>query len=185
MQLNLFLPSPKWYHRLMRSLKAESPRELAHSILVGTPDASPPKERVISRQTLSSDFLVFIPHAIEPDWDNVWAPRLAGFPVNIVYAARIEGVDLAQATYVFDPGTFVEGAQSRQMRYRSAIDSDFSVLVKLHRDGGIDTFKYRGSELICEAAGPDFRTGMIHTTACGLALDEPIDNQDSARQPCD
>ncbi len=59
------------------------------------------------------------------------------------------------------------------MRYRLVIGSDFSVLVKLHRDGGIDTFKYRRAELICEASGPDFRTAMIHTTACGLALDEP------------
>ena len=54
-------------------------------------------------------------------WDNVLAPRLAGFPVNIVYAARIEGVGLAQATYVFDPGTFIEGEQTRQMRYRPTI----------------------------------------------------------------
>lgn len=69
------------------------------------------------------------------------------------------------------------------MRYRSAIDSDFSVLVKLHRDGGIDTFKSRRAELICEESGSDFRTAMIHATACGLALDEPVDNQDSAWQP--
>ena len=32
-----------------------------------------------------------IPHAIEPQWDNVWDPRLAGFPVNIVYAAKHRG----------------------------------------------------------------------------------------------
>jgi hypothetical protein len=98
---------------------------------------------------------------------------LAGFPVNIVYAARIEGVGLAQATYVFDPDTFVDGEQSRQMRYRPTIDSDLSVLVVLHRKGRIETFKYRGSELICEACGPDFQTAMIHTTAYGLATDEP------------
>jgi hypothetical protein len=89
---------------------------------------------------------------------------------------------MACATYIFDPDTFVESEQSRQMRYRSAIDSDFSVLVVLYRDGGIDTFKYRGSEMICEASGADFRSAMIHTTACGLALDEPIDNQKPARQ---
>lgn len=129
--------------------------------------------------------MAFIPHAIEPHWDNVRAPRLAGFPVNIVYAARIEGTGLARATYVFDPGTFVESEQSRQMLYRPTVDNEFSVLVVLHRDGRIDTFKYRGSELICEASGSDFRTAMIHTTACGVALDEPIDSQQSARQPCD
>jgi hypothetical protein len=91
----------------------------------------------MSKQTTSPDFLAPIPHAIEPHWDNVWAPRLAGFPVNIVYAARIEGVGLAQATYVFDPSTFVDGEQSRQMRYRPTIDSDFSVLVVLHRGAGL------------------------------------------------
>jgi hypothetical protein len=138
----------------------------------------------MSKQTWP-DCLAFIPHAIEPHWDNFWALRLAGFPVNIVYAARIEGVGLAQATYIFDPGTFVESEQSRQMRYRSAIDSDFSVLVKLYRDGGIHTFKYRGSEMICEASGADFRSAMIHTTACGLALAEPVDDPESARQPRD
>jgi hypothetical protein len=98
---------------------------------------------------------------------------LAGFPVNIVYAARIEGVGLAQATYVFDPDTFVDGEQSRQMRYRPTVDSDFSVLVVLHREGRIDTFKYRGPELICEACGADFQTAMIHTSAGGIAIDEP------------
>ena len=82
---------------------------------------------------------------------------------------------MGRAIYVFDPTTFVEGEQSRQMRYRPVIDSDFSVLVKLHQDGGIDTFKYRGSEMICEASGADFRSAMIHTTACGLALDETVD----------
>jgi hypothetical protein len=105
----------------------------------------------MSQEVTFVDCVAFIPHAIEPHWDNVWAPRLAGFPVNIIYAARIEGTGLAHATYVFDPGTFVEGEQSRQMRYRPTIDSDFSVLVVLHREGRIDTFKYRGSDLICEA----------------------------------
>jgi len=125
------------------------------------------------REQTSSDFLACIPHAIKSHWDNVWAPRLAGFPVNIVYGARIDGVGLAEATYVFDPGTFVESQQSRQMRYRSTVDSNFSVVVVLDRKGGMETFKYRGSELICEACGPDFRTAMIHATAFGLAPDEP------------
>ena len=105
-----------------------------------------------------------------------WAPRLAGFPVNIVYAASIDGVGLVQATYVFDPTTFIAGEQSRQMRYRPAIASDVSVLVVLHPGGRLETFKYRGSELICEASGSDFQSAMIHTTACGLALDETVDN---------
>ena len=127
----------------------------------------------MSNQATPPSFLACIPHAIEPHWDNVWAPRLAGFPVSIVYAVRIKGVGLAQAKYVFDPDTFIEGEQTRQMRYRPTTDSDFSVLVVLHREGRIDTFKYRGLELICEASGPDFLTAMIHTSAGGIAIDEP------------
>jgi hypothetical protein len=139
----------------------------------------------VSNGTGSGGFVAFIPYAIESDWDEIWAPRLAGFPVNLCYAESIQGCGMACATYVFDPGTFVDGVQSRQMRYRPTVDSDFSVLVVLHLEGRIETFKYRGLEMICEASGPDFRTAMIHTTARGLALDEPIDNQDSACQPGD
>jgi hypothetical protein len=128
--------------------------------------------RYMSREAVSRDFVAVIPSAIESDWDDIWAPRLAGFPVNLCYAEFIQGCGMACATYVFDPTTFVADEQSRQMRYRPEVESDFSVPVKLHRDGGIDTFKYRGSELICEASGTDFRSAMIHTTACGLALDE-------------
>ena len=40
---------------------------------------------VMSKEVPSLDFLRFVPHAIEAHWDNVYAPRLAGFPVNIVY----------------------------------------------------------------------------------------------------
>jgi len=127
----------------------------------------------MSNQATPPSFLACIPHAIESHWDNVWAARLARFPVNIVYAARIEGVGLAQATYVFDPDTFIDGEQSRQMRYYPIIESDFSVLVVLRPEGKIETFKYRASELICEACGPDFQTAMIHTSAGGLASDEP------------
>jgi hypothetical protein len=132
-----------------------------------------------------ADFLAFIPHAIEPHWDNIWAPRLAGFPVNIVYAARIEGGALAQATYVFVPSTFVQDERSRQMRYRPTIDSDFSVVVVLHPEGRIDTFKYHGSKLICEASGSDFRTVMIHTSAGGIAIDEPWTTEIGSLEPGD
>jgi hypothetical protein len=60
------------------------------------------------------------------------------FPLNIAYAARIAGVGLAQATYVFDPSTFAQDEGSRQMRYRPTVDSDFSLLVMLHQEGRID-----------------------------------------------
>ncbi len=123
----------------------------------------------MSRQAMAGDFVVFIPHAIESDWDDVDAPRLERFPVNLCYAEWIQGAGMASATSFFDPGTFVDGPQSRQIRYPPTVDSDFSVLVVRYRDGGIDTFRYRGSEMISEASGPHLRTTMIHTTACGDA----------------
>jgi hypothetical protein len=51
----------------------------------------------MSNQATPLDVLACVPMSSN-DWDNVWSPRLAGFPVNIVYAARIAGVGLAQAT---------------------------------------------------------------------------------------
>jgi hypothetical protein len=41
------------------------------------------------------------------------------------------------------------------MRYRPTVDSNFSVVVVLDPEGRIETFKYRGAELICEACGLD------------------------------
>ena len=54
----------------------------------------------MSKPTTSPDFLAFIPRVIEPPLGQCRAPRLTGFPVNIVCGARIEGVGLAQATYL-------------------------------------------------------------------------------------
>ena len=42
----------------------------------------------------------------------------------------------------------------------------------LRPQGRLETFKYRASELVCEACGPDFQTAMIHTSAGGIAIDE-------------
>jgi hypothetical protein len=58
----------------------------------------------MSREEKSRDFVAFIPNAIESDWDEIWAPRLAGFPVNLCYAEWIQGSGLVCATYVFDRG---------------------------------------------------------------------------------
>jgi hypothetical protein len=48
-------------------------------------------------------------------------------------------------------------------------------LVSSKGDGHIETRKYRGEELVCHAAGPDFQKAMIHTTILGLLEDEPAD----------
>ena len=38
----------------------------------------------------SPDFCGVHLHAIEPHWDDVYAPRLAGFPVKVCYAEWIQ-----------------------------------------------------------------------------------------------
>jgi len=45
-------------------------------------------------------------------------------------------------------------------------------------DGRIETRKYRGEELVCQASGQDFHEAMIHTTIVGLAEDEPASGTD-------
>jgi hypothetical protein len=127
---------------------------------------------IVSNGTVTDDFVAFIPYAIESDWDDIWAPRLAGFPVNLRYAEWIQNVGMVQSEYLFDPASFVQGEYSRQMQYRPTVRSDYSVLVVLHQNGRIDTFKHRGPELICEASGPDFLSAMVHTTARGIAPGE-------------
>jgi len=129
-------------------------------------------------QLVANIYHCIAPYAIESDWDDVYAPRLVGFPLNVFYAKWIQVRDVC-----FRSEYICCGEQSRQMRYRPTVD--FSVLVVLHIEGRMETFKYSGSALLCDASGPDFRTAMIHTTACGLALDEPIDHQDLAWQPGD
>jgi hypothetical protein len=39
-------------------------------------------------------------------------------------------------------------------------------------DGRIETRKYRGEELVCQASGTDFQKAMIHTTIVGPEEDE-------------
>jgi hypothetical protein len=126
----------------------------------------------VSREGVSRDFVASIPCAIESDWDDIWGPSLAGFPVNLRYAEWIQNVGMVQSEYPFDPASFVQGEYSRQMRYRPMVRSDFSVLIVLHQNGRIDTFKHRGPELICEASGLDFLSAMVHTTARGIAPGE-------------
>jgi hypothetical protein len=89
----------------------------------------------MTRRAMSRDFVAFIPCAIESDWDDIWAPRLAGFPVNVCYAESIQGAGVACATYVFDPGTFVDGAQSRCDTARRSTATSRSWLCTIQREG--------------------------------------------------
>ena len=133
----------------------------------------------MSKPTPSLDFLAFIPYAIESDWDDIWAPRLADFRSTCL-CGEDRGCWAGQRRTFSIRAHLSMDEQSRQMRYRPAIDSDFSVLVKLHRDGGIDTFKYRGSELICEASGVGLSQRNDSHDRMRLSPREPIDNRDLA-----
>jgi hypothetical protein len=54
-----------------------------------------------SDTSLPKHFPAFIPHPIESEWDARWAPRLAGFPVNICYGAG-RSTGIVRSTYYFD-----------------------------------------------------------------------------------
>jgi len=48
---------------------------------------APPSDLMDFVEAFPRVFLAFIPHPIESDWDPLYAPHLAGFPVNIYYAS--------------------------------------------------------------------------------------------------
>jgi hypothetical protein len=59
--------------------------------------------------------------------------------------------------------------------YRGEV-SRFGVEVDVCQgDDSFETRKYRGEELVWQAAAPDFQKAMIHTTILGLLEDEPAD----------
>ena len=45
-------------------------------------------------QLVANIYHCIAPYAIEPDWDDVYAPRLAGFPLNVFYAEWIQVRDV-------------------------------------------------------------------------------------------
>jgi hypothetical protein len=60
------------------------------------------------------------------------------------------------------PLTFAENSHDRRMRYYPRDPSPFWVEVVIRKaDRHIETRKYRGEELVCHAAGPDFQKAMI------------------------
>ena len=100
------------------------------------------------------DFIAYIPHKIQADWDRKYAPRLAGFPLNVMFS-RIrkpkkagEPLQIASSLYQFDLGTFREGPHKRQMTYRSPANSEYRVEVVIYREkSSIEVSKFRGQNL--------------------------------------
>jgi hypothetical protein len=52
------------------------------------------------------------------------SPEAGWIPGQYCLCRRLEGVGLTQATYVFDPGTFVQDEKSKQMRYGPTVADD-------------------------------------------------------------
>lgn len=124
--------------------------------------------------TNSNDFIAPIPHQIEADWHEKWGPLLVGFPLNVMYA-HVHEPTIVAARYEPDLATFSESDAVREMTYRNPKGGDYSVRVVLHKDSGVlETFKYRGEDLVATASGHDFDSAMMHTTAVGIQNDELV-----------
>lgn len=125
-------------------------------------------------------FTANIPYQIEAHWDTDWAPRLAGFPVNIRYSGTRKG-KAASCCYFFDPHTYVEDSEKREMAYYPRVRSEYWIIVQHYKvpfpNGNCwYTAKFKGDEVICFACGgADFDRVMMHTTLIGLHKDEPVD----------
>jgi hypothetical protein len=123
-------------------------------------------------------FIANIPHAIEADGNGEHA-HLAGFPLNIMYTGIRKQADgsnrMVAACYQFDPRTYREDEAKRQMIYVSRKSSRYYIEVTLKRTGVIETRKYNGKRLVCQASGNNFDRTMIHATMSGMELDETED----------
>ncbi len=123
-------------------------------------------------------FIANIPVQIVAEWNPRYA-HLAGFPLNLMYTSlRDSGgqgpARAAAACYWFDPGTYREDEQRREMLYVSLDGSPYHVRIAVRKDtGSWEVCKYRKQELVCAGSGPNFKTAMLHATLCGLEADEP------------
>ncbi|MFZ0739561.1 MAG: hypothetical protein WBL70_17110 [Candidatus Acidiferrales bacterium] len=123
-------------------------------------------------------FLAFVPHAIEASWDNEWGPRLAGFPLNIAYVRGLNRESPSQSQletvlYWFDPTTYKEDSERREMCYVTKHRNGYHVRVVFNKSRGnwrIDKFKR--DVLICSAAGATFDGAMMQTTMVRAEVDE-------------
>ena len=124
-------------------------------------------------------FISNVPQQILADWDSTFGPRLAGFPLNLVYASvrnTESGNSLVSCCYWFDPSSYVEDMDKREMAYFPRVKSSYRVKVEYHKSGHFwRTLKYKGEQLVCEAQGPEFARAMIQATLVGVQPDEPVD----------
>ena len=126
-----------------------------------------------------ASFLVELPCQIEPEWHETWGPPLAGFPVELVYVGVWSGKDgsgkptVVKARYVFDPGSFLDDTEKKEMRYNPRLPSEYYVVVTWEKVAARwRTRKFHGNRLIAEATGATFEGAMIQTLLVGLQPNE-------------
>ena len=125
-------------------------------------------------------FFAFVPSQIkESDVDKEWWPLLEGFPLNILYASVRQGPNMsvvtASAFYEPDPATFRGTDTARELTYFNKLGGDHRVRVVFNNAGDIETFKYKGENLIAHASGRNFDRAMTQTTMIGTQEDEPAE----------
>jgi hypothetical protein len=121
-----------------------------------------------------------LPCPIQPFWDEKYSPVLVGFPVQLVYVGvrprndNTQKLIVMKSRYSFDPATFFETSNGKEMRYPSQLSSVFYVDVLWEKSSGRwETFKCQGNEVLFHATGKDFEQAMKNTLAAGLHPDEP------------
>ena len=124
------------------------------------------------------DFFACIPQQIEAGWDEKFGPLLAGFPLNILFGGiRTDAPGghqwLVNVCYWFDPATFREDSQQKDMCYFKKPPNEYFVRVIFEKTTGQwRTEKFKSKKLICSASGSTFDQAMIHTTMRGPERDE-------------
>jgi hypothetical protein len=81
---------------------------------------------------------------------------------------------VVKSRYSFDPATFFETSDGKEMRYQSQLSSVFYVDVLCEKSSWRwETFKCEGNQVLFHATGKDFEQAITNTLAAGLHPDEP------------
>lgn len=128
-----------------------------------------------------------IPYKFSELWEESAGPMPNGleeFPTSIRYTAVIQ----KRGRFFFGPKresklyslyyAELESLSVRgsilEMLYHSRLPSNFSVLVRINRATGIiETFKYRGDELVSQSRGVDWQSAFVQATIMGPHPLEP------------
>ncbi len=125
-------------------------------------------------------FIANVPYQIEARWDDNWAPRLAGFPLNLLYTGIRKyryGSRVESCCYWPDLGSFADDGERRSMNYIPRVKSGYWVRVEYDKQKGWwRTAKYSENKNVAVTiGGPEFDHAMMLTTVIGLQPDEPVD----------